>query len=119
MPALDSSGGPLEAASPIDPSAAPLVDLRPFCDRTPYIVNELLPLRRVLRLFKAMGLRHLVVVDSRSRVVGMITRRNLVDAEHGRRIAPECVELGGMSEVWMASLPLSFPSNYLASAHIT
>ena len=53
-PTLDSSGGPLEAASPIDPSAAPLVDLRPFCDRTPYIVNELLPLRRVLRLFKAM-----------------------------------------------------------------
>ena len=85
-----------DAGASFDPPAAePLVDLRPLCDRTPYTVNEMLPLRRVLRLFKAMGLRHLVVVDSRSRVVGIITRRNLVEAEHGRKFAPECIELEG------------------------
>ena len=31
-----------------------LVDLRPHCDRSPYVVNELLPLRRVFRLFSLL-----------------------------------------------------------------
>jgi len=59
-------------------SSAGLVDLRPHCDRSPYVVNELLPLRRVFRLFTTMGLRHLVVVDTHSHVVGMITRKDFL-----------------------------------------
>lgn len=59
-------------------SAAGLVDLRPHCDRSPYVINELLPLRRVFRLFQTMGLRSLVVVDAHSCVVGMITRKDFL-----------------------------------------
>jgi len=59
-------------------SSAGLIDLRPHCDRSPYVVNELLPLRRVFRLFTTMGLRHLVVVDAHSCVVGMITRKDFL-----------------------------------------
>ncbi len=55
-----------------------LIDLRPHCDRSPYTVCETLPLRRVFRLFTTMGLRHLVVVDRQSLVVGMITRKDLL-----------------------------------------
>jgi len=59
-------------------SAAGLIDLRPHCDRSPYVVNEQLPLRRVFRLFTTMGLRHLVVTDAHSCVVGMITRKDFL-----------------------------------------
>ena len=50
------------------------LDLRSFVDRSPYVVHELQPLYRVSRLFQAMGLRRLCVVDSRYNVVGIITR---------------------------------------------
>ena len=60
---------------------APMIDLRPFCDRSPYVVNEFLPLQRVFRLFQTMGLRHLPVTDEHSCVVGIITRRDLLDID--------------------------------------
>ena len=59
-------------------SGALMIDLRPHCDRSPYVVNELLPLRRVFRLFSTMGLRHLPVVDEHSCIVGMITRKDFL-----------------------------------------
>ena len=58
--------------------SATVIDLRPYCDRSPYVVNEQLPLRRVFRLFTVMGLRHLCVVDAHSLVVGMITRKDFM-----------------------------------------
>lgn len=62
-----------------DPEAGGgVIDLRPHCDPSPYTVYQTLPLRRVFRLFTTMGLRHLVVVDSQSHVVGMITRKDFL-----------------------------------------
>jgi len=49
-------------------------------DPQPFIVQSQLSLRRVLRLFRGMGLRHLIVVDSRQRVVGCITRKDFINA---------------------------------------
>jgi chloride channel 7 len=65
-----------DSSSEVDANC--LIDLRPHCDRSPYTVCETLPLRRVFRLFTTMGLRHLVVVDRQSLVVGMITRKDLL-----------------------------------------
>ena len=45
-----------------------MLDLRPFMDPSPYVVNELMPLRRVYRLFNEIGVRHLTVVDCREQV---------------------------------------------------
>lgn len=56
----------------------PLIDLRPHCDRAPYVVHELLPMHRVFRLFQTMGLRHLPVIDQFSHLVGIITRKDLL-----------------------------------------
>ena len=47
------------------------------------MVNDLLPLRRVFRLFNTMGLRHLPVVDEHSIVVGMITRKDFLKIDVG------------------------------------
>ena len=68
---------------------AELVDLRPHCDRSPYVVNQLLPLRRVFRLFTTMGLRHLVVVDHHSHVVGMITRKDFLKLRDGEVLSKQ------------------------------
>ena len=55
-----------------------LIDLRPFMDPSPYMVNDVMPLRRVYRLFNDIGVRHLTVVDCREQVVGMITRKDIL-----------------------------------------
>jgi len=54
-----------------------LLDLRPYMDPCPYLANELMPLRRVYRLFGDIGVRHLPVVDCREQVVGIITRKDV------------------------------------------
>ena len=54
------------------------IDLRPFMDPCPIVVNELMPLRRVYKLFNTIGLRHLTVVDCREQVVGIVTRKDVL-----------------------------------------
>ena len=60
-----------------------VIDLRPHCDRSPFMVHEMLPLRRAARLFVNMGLRHLVVVDDRMQVKGLLTRKDFLHAHEG------------------------------------
>ena len=54
------------------------VDLRPFHNSSPYSVVSCTPLPRMFNLFRALGLRHLVVVNDCNEVVGMVTRKDLV-----------------------------------------
>ncbi|XP_046406212.1 H(+)/Cl(-) exchange transporter 7 [Ischnura elegans] len=53
------------------------IDLRPFMNRSPYSVQHSASLPRIFRLFRALGLRHLVVVNSSNEVIGMVTRKDL------------------------------------------
>ena len=69
------------AAAPATSEEEPLIDLRAHCDRAPYVVSQLLPMHRVFRLFQTMGLRHLPVIDEHSHVVGMITRKDLLQLD--------------------------------------
>lgn len=46
-------------------------------DTAPYSINQSASVQRCYRQFRSMGLRHLVVVDSDHKVVGMITRKDL------------------------------------------
>jgi hypothetical protein len=62
------------------------IDLRPFMDPSPYVINELMPLRRVYRLFNEIGVRHLTVVDCREQVVGIITRKDILPEEIEKRM---------------------------------
>jgi chloride channel 7 len=98
-----SAGSSLGKPNPDDLEAGGdqgLIDLRPHCDPSPYTVCETLPLRRVFRLFTAMGLRHLVVVDSHSHVVGMITRKDFL-----RRLAAEGGRPGQVSGAQRTKTP--------------
>ncbi|KAJ5067242.1 chloride channel protein clc family member [Anaeramoeba ignava] len=59
-----------------------IVDLKPYINTCPYFLLEDTPLQRVFDLFRTMGLRHLVIIDSTFKVVGMITRKNLCLEPH-------------------------------------
>lgn len=53
------------------------VDLRSIMNPTPYIVHHSASFPRIFQIFRSLGLRHLVVIDDRNEVVGMITRKDL------------------------------------------
>ena len=54
------------------------IDFRPYMDPSPYVVSDLMPLRRVYRYFNEIGVRHLTVIDCREEVVGIITRKDII-----------------------------------------
>lgn len=54
------------------------IDLRPFINPSPYSVLACSSLPRIFNLFRALGLRHLVVTNDDNEVVGMVTRKDLV-----------------------------------------
>ncbi|XP_034056519.1 H(+)/Cl(-) exchange transporter 7 isoform X2 [Gymnodraco acuticeps] len=54
-----------------------MMDLTEFMNATPYTVPLETSLPRVFKLFRALGLRHLVVADDVNRVVGLVTRKDL------------------------------------------
>ncbi|XP_062570699.1 H(+)/Cl(-) exchange transporter 7-like isoform X2 [Saccostrea cucullata] len=53
------------------------INLEPYMNPAAYCItdNSLYP--RIFKLFRALGLRHLVVVDKHHQVVGMVTRKDL------------------------------------------
>ncbi|XP_017769929.1 PREDICTED: H(+)/Cl(-) exchange transporter 7 [Nicrophorus vespilloides] len=53
------------------------VDLRPYMNPSPYTVLHSASLPRMFRLFRALGLRHLPIVNDRNEVIGMVTRKDL------------------------------------------
>ncbi|KAF7401475.1 hypothetical protein HZH68_007295 [Vespula germanica] len=53
------------------------IDLRPIMNPSPYTLQHSATLPRVFRLFRALGLRHLPIVNDTNEVVGMITRKDV------------------------------------------
>ncbi|CAN6677115.1 unnamed protein product [Malus baccata var. baccata] len=60
------------------------IDLAPFLNPSPYIVPEDMSLTkvRVYNLFRQLGLRHIFVTPRPSRVIGLITRKDLLLGEN-------------------------------------
>lgn len=54
------------------------IDLEIFMNPSPYNINELTSVPRIFMLFRALGLRHLAVVDADNHVVGIITRKDFL-----------------------------------------
>nr|XP_027796664.1 H(+)/Cl(-) exchange transporter 7 isoform X2 [Marmota flaviventris] len=69
------------------------MDLSEFMNPSPYTVPQDASLPRVFKLFRALGLRHLVVVDNRNQVVGLVTRKDLARYRLGK---------GGLEELSLA-----------------
>jgi len=53
------------------------LDLMKIMNPAPFSVQEDCPVSRVYRLFRSMGMRHLVVVGTHNELRGIITRKNL------------------------------------------
>ena len=51
------------------------IDLRPFMQRTPFLVHANASLSRSYRLFRTMGLHHVFVGPPKPMVMGVITRK--------------------------------------------
>eukprot|EP01113_Clastostelium_recurvatum_P030888 TRINITY_DN3802_c0_g1_i2.p1 TRINITY_DN3802_c0_g1~~TRINITY_DN3802_c0_g1_i2.p1 ORF type:complete len:885 (+),score=157.27 TRINITY_DN3802_c0_g1_i2:34-2655(+) len=54
------------------------IDLRPYMNRSPALVQQTHSLTETYRLFRTMGLRHVVVLDETHHVAGMVTRKDLL-----------------------------------------
>lgn len=63
------------------------LDLAPYLNCAPYVAQKESSFPRVFRLFRALGLRHLVVVNDEYVVVGIVTRKDLFNA-HKKRMHP-------------------------------
>jgi len=57
------------------------IDLRPYCDTAPFFVSEATTVPRAYRLFRSLGLRHLLVLNKKGQLVGVVTRHDL-EEEH-------------------------------------
>jgi chloride channel 7 len=55
------------------------IDLAPYMNRSPFSVHHDFHLSYAFRLFRSMALRHLPVVDDFNQVVGIITRKDLME----------------------------------------
>uniref|UniRef100_A0A8D9AXJ9 Chloride channel protein n=1 Tax=Cacopsylla melanoneura TaxID=428564 RepID=A0A8D9AXJ9_9HEMI len=74
------------------------VKLNMFMNVSPFSVQDCTSLPRVFKLFRALGLRHVVVVNKENHVVGMITRKDLARYrvwKHAGRM--------GLEELWISS----------------
>jgi CBS domain-containing protein len=79
----DGSGGeqaqPLGADLSVQASMLNhFVNLSPFIDQGAYTVSEGISARRVWALFRALGMRHIVVLNHSHQPVGIITRGDLI-----------------------------------------
>eukprot|EP00976_Prorocentrum_cordatum_P040317 817707-Prorocentrum_minimum.AAC.4 len=54
------------------------IDLGPYVNTSALCVHTTFSVLRTYILFRTLGLRHLVVVDDLNRVVGMVTRKDLL-----------------------------------------
>jgi chloride channel 7 len=68
-----------EGTSDLDLDAMGFVDLRPYMNRSAARVPDTYSVARVYDMFRTLGLRHLMVVDDCNRVVGVVTRKELLD----------------------------------------
>ncbi|KAK2180123.1 hypothetical protein NP493_458g02020 [Ridgeia piscesae] len=54
-----------------------VINLVPYMNPAPYTVFDNTSLPRIFKLFRGLGLRHLVVVDKNNEVIGIVTRKDL------------------------------------------
>ncbi|XP_029344570.1 H(+)/Cl(-) exchange transporter 7-like isoform X1 [Acyrthosiphon pisum] len=64
-----------------------VIDLGPYMNSAPYIVRLETSLSRTFRLFRTLGLRHIVVINNTNEVVGIVTRKDLAKFRLWRKAA--------------------------------
>lgn len=54
------------------------IDMNIFMNPSPYTINQLTSVPRIFMLFRALGLRHLCVIDADNNITGIITRKDFL-----------------------------------------
>ncbi len=57
-----------------------ILDLRPYVDSAAYSIRENASIQRAYRMFRTLGLRHLCITDKRNKILGIVTRVDLVSS---------------------------------------
>ncbi|KAK3600873.1 hypothetical protein CHS0354_019220 [Potamilus streckersoni] len=68
------------------------IDLSEFMNPGTYTISDCASLPRIFKLFRALGLRHVVVINRRNQVIGIVTRKDLARykvSRHRGRISME------------------------------
>ena len=76
------------------PGSADL-DLRAYVNRSGVSVPHHFSAMRTFIMFRTLGLRHLPVVDEHNHVVGIVTRKELLDESLGERLAALGIHVSG------------------------
>lgn len=76
----------LKTYARVSENASVFVNLDPFINISTPKVDKDFSLQRSYRIFRTLGLRHLVVIDMRNKVVGMITRQDLMQFHIQERV---------------------------------
>ncbi|CAM9871346.1 unnamed protein product, partial [Chrysoparadoxa australica] len=77
-----------------------LIDLTPYLQIGPHIINEHASAHRAYTMFRTLGMRHMPVINHYNELVGIITRENLLSEHHHGRYPAEAA-------VQESSMPLS------------
>ena len=56
-----------------------VLDLRPYMHGSPHVLPSRAPAYQTFRLFRDMGLRHVIVVDENNDLTGIVTRHDLTE----------------------------------------
>ena len=64
------------------------IDLSQYVNTSALRIHTTFSVLRTYILFRTLGLRHLVVVDDLNRIVGMITRKNLLGHSLKKKLGP-------------------------------
>ncbi|KAM9302561.1 LOW QUALITY PROTEIN: chloride channel protein C-like [Morus bassanus] len=86
------------------------INLEPYINKSAMLVQAHFLLQRTYIIFRTLGLRHLPVVDPQNRVIGVITRKDLMPFPLEERLrlqlAPQSPDAGDQpldSRLWMRS----------------
>lgn len=77
------------------------MDLRPYCDTAPYTVYEAASVPRAYRLFRTVGMRHLLVLNSLNELVGIITRDELLEENIDEALAKRHGKVRAQGEIFL------------------
>ncbi|EDW09284.1 H(+)/Cl(-) exchange transporter 7 [Drosophila mojavensis] len=68
----------IQSVKPLDRKFNYTVDLSMFMNPSPVRVNTYDSVPRIFNIFRALGLRHLLVINNENRIEGIITRRDFI-----------------------------------------
>lgn len=103
-PAATGGSGDLSSRPSLDPSVAQkYVSLGTLTDRGALTIRSALHARRVATLFRRVGCSHLAVTDQQNRIVGMVTRRDLLEPKTTARRSSQQSQAGEAASVVVSS----------------